>query len=101
MEGGAHRAELRSGDAHGIEGVDVQDVEAAPSVHQHHGEALLEDDGVDDEWVASWSCDAGGMVPLIKGDRGFQPPEEGGDGRLGGACLPVAYLMLAFSLKGP
>ena len=40
------------------------------------------------------------MVPLIKGDRGLRPAEEGGDGRLGGACLPVAYLMLAFSLDG-
>ena len=37
------------------------------------------------------------MVPLIKGDRGLQPAEEGGDGRLGGARLPVAYLMLTFS----
>ena len=38
------------------------------------------------------------MVPLIKGDRGLRPAEEGGDGRLDSACLPVAYLMLAFSL---
>ena len=49
MEGGAHQAELRSGDAHGVEGVDVQDVEAAPPIHQHLGEALLADDGVNDE----------------------------------------------------
>ena len=68
MEGRAYQAELRSGDAHGVEGVDVEDVEAAASIHQHLGEALLADDGVNDEWVASWSRDAGGMVPLIKGD---------------------------------
>ena len=45
--------EFRTGDAHGVEGVDVEDVEAAASVHQHLGEALLADDGVDNERVAS------------------------------------------------
>ena len=49
MEGRAHWAELRPGDAHGVKGVDVEDVEATVSVHQHLGEALLMDDGVDDE----------------------------------------------------
>ena len=45
MEGRARRVEFRLGDAHGIEGVDVEDVDAAVSVHQHLGEALLADDG--------------------------------------------------------
>ena len=62
MEGRAHQSELRPGDAHGVEGVNVEDVEAAASIHQHLGEALLADDGVDDEWVASRSGDVGGMV---------------------------------------
>ena len=53
---------------HGVEGVDVEDVEAAASIHQHLGEVLLADDGVDDERVTSWSCDVGGMIPLIEGD---------------------------------
>ena len=57
---------------------------------------LLADDGVDDEWVASWSCYVGGMVPLIEGDQRFRLAEEGGDGYLGDACLPVAHLVLAF-----
>ena len=92
--------ELRLGDSHGVEGVDIENVEAAASVHQHLGEVLLADDGVDDERVASRSCDTGGMVPLIKGDRGLRPAEEGGDGRLGGAHLPVAYLMLEFGPDG-
>ena len=71
MEGRAHWVELRPGDAHGIKGVDVEDVEAAAPVHQHLGEALLADDGVDDERVATRSGDVGRMVPLIKGDRRF------------------------------
>ena len=62
MEGRAHRVELRPGDVHGVEGVDVGNVEATASVHQHLGEALLADDRVDDERVASRSCDVGGMV---------------------------------------
>ena len=33
VEGGARQADLRSGDVHGIEGVDVEDVEAVASVH--------------------------------------------------------------------
>ena len=58
------------------------------------------DDGVSDEWVASWSRDVGGMVPLIKGDRRFRLAEEGGDGHLGGACFPIAYLELALGPDG-
>ena len=68
MEGRAHWAELRPGDAHGIGGVDVENVEAAASVHQHLGEALLVDDGVDDERVVTRSGDVGRMVSLIKSD---------------------------------
>ena len=37
------------------QGVDVEDVEVAASVHQHLGDALLVDNGVDDERVATRS----------------------------------------------
>ena len=69
MEGRAHWVELRPGDAHGVEGVDVEDVEATASVHQHLGEVLLMDNGVDDERVVPRSSDVGRMVPPIKSDR--------------------------------
>ena len=85
---------------HGVEGIDVEDVEAAASIHQHLGEALLADDGVDDEWVAFWSSDMGGMVPLIEGDRRFRPAKEGGDIRFGSACLPIVYLVLVLGPDG-
>ena len=71
MEERAHWAELRPGDAHGVEGVNVEDVEVVASVHQHLGEALLADNGVDNERVATWSGDVGKMAPLIKSDRRF------------------------------
>ena len=80
MEGRAHGTELRLGDAHGVEGVAVQNVEATASVHQHLGEALLLDDGVNDERVATWSGDVGRMVSLIKSDRGVRLAKERGDG---------------------
>ena len=40
------------------------------------------------------------MVPLIEGDLRFRPAKEGGDDHLGGACLPIAYLVLAFGPDG-
>ena len=40
------------------------------------------------------------MVSLIKNDRGDRPAKERGDGRLGGACLSVAYLVLALGVDG-
>ena len=71
MEGRAHWTEIRPGDVHGVEGVDVEDVEVAASIHQHLSEALLADNGVNDEWVATWPSDVGRMVSLIKSDRRF------------------------------
>jgi len=68
MEGRAHWAKLRPRDAHGIEGVDVENVEVTASVHQQLGEALLVDDGVNDKRVATWLGDVGRMVSLIKSD---------------------------------
>ena len=71
MEGRARWAEFGSRDVHGVEGVDVEDVEAAASIYQHLDEVLLADDGVNDEQLTSWSHDMGGMVPLIEGDQRF------------------------------
>ena len=73
-------------------------METAGSVHQHLGETLLADNGIDDERVASRSHDVGGVVPLIEGDRRFRPAEEGVDGRLSGACLPITHLVLVLGL---
>ena len=79
MEGKAHGMELRPGDAQGVEGVNIQNVEAAASIHQHLGEALLADDGVDNEQVVTQSGDVERMVSLIKSDQGVRPAKERGD----------------------
>ena len=40
------------------------------------------------------------MIPLIEGDQRFRPAEEGGDGRLSGACLSIANLVLSLGPDG-
>jgi hypothetical protein len=50
------------------EGVGVDDVEAAASVHEDLGEPGVADVGVDNEWVPSWARHAVGVVALVEGD---------------------------------
>jgi hypothetical protein len=50
------------------EGLGVDDVEAAASVHEDLGEPGVADDEVDDEWVLSGAQHAVGVVALVEGD---------------------------------
>jgi hypothetical protein len=50
------------------EGLDVDDVEDAASIHEDLGEPGVADDGVDDERVLSWARHAVGVVALVEGD---------------------------------
>jgi hypothetical protein len=50
------------------EGLGVDDVEAAASVHEDLGEPGVADDGVDDERVLSWARHAVRVVALVEGD---------------------------------
>jgi hypothetical protein len=50
------------------EGLGVDDVEAAASVHQDLGEPDIADDGVDNERVLSWARHTVGVVALVEGD---------------------------------
>jgi hypothetical protein len=50
------------------EGLGVDDVEAATSVHEDLGEPGVADDGVDNERVLSWARHAVGVVALVEGD---------------------------------
>jgi hypothetical protein len=49
-------------------GLDVDDVEAAASVHEDLGEPDVADDGVDDEWVFPRDRHVVGVVGLVEGD---------------------------------
>jgi hypothetical protein len=50
------------------EGLDVDDVEAAASVHEDLGEPDVADDGIDNERVLPWARHAVGVVALVEGD---------------------------------
>jgi hypothetical protein len=50
------------------EGLGVDDVEAAASVHEDLGKPDVADDGIDNERVLPWARHAVGVVALVKGD---------------------------------
>ena len=62
-------------DAEEVEGLEVDDVQAATAVHQHLRESGVDDDGVDDEWVDARGYYLVRMVVSIEGDGGVQPVE--------------------------
>jgi hypothetical protein len=51
-----------------LEGLGVDDVEAAASIHEDLGEPSVVDDGVDNKRVLSWAWHAVGVVALVEGD---------------------------------
>jgi hypothetical protein len=55
------------------EGLDVDDVEVATSVHEDLGEPDVADDGVDDERVFPRAWHMVGVVGLVKGDGLVRP----------------------------
>ena len=50
------------------EGLGVDDVEAAASVHEDLGEPSVANDRIDNERVPSWARHAVGVVALVEGD---------------------------------
>jgi hypothetical protein len=55
------------------EGLSVDDVEAAASVHEDLGEPGVADDRIDNERVPSWAHHAVGVVALAEGDGLVRP----------------------------
>jgi hypothetical protein len=53
MERRPSRSDARSVDAHGIDHLDVHDVEAATPIHQHLAEAVLINDQINNERVST------------------------------------------------
>jgi hypothetical protein len=50
------------------EGLGVDDVEAAASVHEDLGEPSVANDRIDNERVPSWALHTVGVVALVEGD---------------------------------
>jgi hypothetical protein len=55
------------------EGLGVDDVEAAASVHEDLGEPDVADDGIDNERVLSQARHVVGVVALVEGDGLVRP----------------------------
>ena len=70
MEAACARLKLHSLDAHEIEGLKVDDVEAAATVHQHLQKTSVDDVGVADEWVDTGGDKPVGVIITVKGDGG-------------------------------
>jgi hypothetical protein len=51
-----------------LQGLGVDDVEAAASVHEDLGEPNVADDRIDDERVPSWARHVVRVVALVEGD---------------------------------
>jgi hypothetical protein len=86
-------AELGPRDAHGIKGLHIQDVEVVAPIHQHLGQVLVTNDGVDNERVAPRPGDAGRVVTPVEGDRCARPTEKLEDSIPGSADFPESDLV--------
>jgi hypothetical protein len=62
---GPDRGQINPQEPEGL-GVDV--VEAAASVHEDLGKPDVVDDGIDNKWVLPWARHAVGVVALVEGD---------------------------------
>jgi hypothetical protein len=79
--------EARSLDPQKVEGLRIDDVEAASAVHEHLGEACVGDDGVNNERIDSRVGDVVWVVVTVKSDGHRRPIKEAGDRHLYGENL--------------
>jgi hypothetical protein len=64
-----HRAGPRTYQPQEFQGLGVDDVKAAASVHEDFGEPNVSDDRINDERVPSWAWHEVGVVASVEGDR--------------------------------
>lgn len=76
VEAGTSQPNSGARDFHPIEGVDIEDLELAPSVHQYLGEPDVVDEGVQNQWESTWLGDLLRVVGWSKDDLGFRPLQE-------------------------
>jgi hypothetical protein len=74
------------------EGLGVDDVEAAASVHEDLGKPDVADDGIDNERVLPWARHAVGVVALVEGDGLVGPVQVDWRRHLHRADLPALLL---------
>lgn len=60
---------LGSPNPHELQGISIDDIEDAASIHEYLGEVCVADDGVDDERVPLGVWDVIWVVILVEGDE--------------------------------
>jgi hypothetical protein len=65
--------DLRPADPLEVQGLSIDDVEVATSIHKNLGEPSIADDGVDDKWLLLWVQDVVRVVILVDGDGSIGP----------------------------
>jgi hypothetical protein len=88
-------SELRPLNPQEVEGLGVDNVEAATTVHEHLSEARVGDDGINDEQVDSRIGDVVWMVATVESDGHLGPVEEEGGHKLYEEDLLTLPLALA------
>jgi hypothetical protein len=79
--------EARPLDPQEVEGLSIDDVKAATTIHEHLGEACVGDDGINKKWIHPWIGDVVGVVITVESDGDLGPVKEVGGRRLYGENL--------------
>jgi hypothetical protein len=95
MEAPDAGSEMRPLDSKEVEGLGVDNVEAATTIHEHLGEARVGYVGIDDERVDSGIGDVVWMVITIESDGNVKLVKEEGGRQLHGEDLSTFQLVLA------
>jgi hypothetical protein len=70
MERHPGQSDARPVDAHGVERLNVHDVEATTPIHQHLAEMLLVDDWINDKWVPTRMWNVVWVVGAVESNDG-------------------------------
>jgi hypothetical protein len=87
-------SEVHPRDSQKVEGLGINDVETAASIHEHLSEACVGDDGINDEWVDSRIGDVVWVVITVKSDGHLGPIKKEGGRELHGEDLSMFPLAL-------
>jgi hypothetical protein len=95
MEAPDARLEARPRDSQKVEGLGIDDIQAAATIHEHLGEACVGDNGIDNKWVDPRIRDIVWVIIMVESDGHLELVKEEGGGWLHGEDLSTFSLALA------